>query len=116
MLGGLAVAGISLDHPLATGPLSHQTGVGVNIPVTPTHRTVSLRPQAAGRTGLRPVTAGPVVRELHPLQTVLHHEVAVVDVGPAVSAADHVGVLVTVVLAIGQTGVILTDIPANLQQ
>ena len=115
MFGCLAVAGVGLHHPLATGSLSHQTGVGVDIAVTPTHRAVPLGSLAAGRTRLRPVTAGPVVRELHPLQTVLHHEVAVVDVGPPVGAADHVGVLVTVVLTIGQTGVILTDVPVNLQ-
>ena len=115
MFGCLAVPGVGLHHPLATGPLAHQTGVRVDIAVTPAHRAVPLSPQAAGRTSLRPVTAGPVVGELHPLETVLHHEVAVVDVRPAVSAADHVRVLVTVVLTIGQTRVILADIPVNLQ-
>ena len=115
MFGCLAVAGVGLHHPLATGSLSHQAGVGVDIAVTPTHRTVPLGSLAAGRTRLRPVTAGPVVRELHPLQTVLHHEVAVVDVGPPVSPAHHVGLLVTVVLTVGQAGVVLAHLPVNLR-
>ena len=99
----LAVSVVSSHHPLAARLLSHQAGVGVDVTVTPANGPVPLSPDTGLRTRLRPVTARPVVRQLHPLHAVLHHQVAEIDVGPGVSAADHVGVLVTVVLTTGQT-------------
>ena len=114
MLGGLTVPQVSSHHPLPTGLLPHPAGAGVHVPVTPTHRPVPLRTNTALRTDLSPVTTGTVVRQGHSPQTVLHHQVAEVDVGPAVSPAHHVRVLVTVVLTAGQARVVLTNIPVNL--
>ena len=103
VFGCLTVSVVGSHHPLATGGLLHHTRVGVDVSIAPAHGTVSIGPDTGLGTDLRPVTAGTVVRELHPLQTVLHHQVAEVDVSPGVSAADHVRVLVTVVLTIGQS-------------
>ena len=89
------------------------TRVFIHVPIRPAHRTIPLCPDTILGAGYGAVGTSSVVRQLNPLLAVLHHEVAVVDVGPPVGPAHHVGGLVAVVLASGQAGVESAGVPAN---
>ena len=116
VLSGLTVSEVCTDNILTARLHLHLTRVGVHVPVTPAHWTIPGRPHAGAGTGDSAIAAAAIVRQLHPLHAVLHHEVAEVDVGPAVRAAHHVRSLVTMVLTVGGSGVILTLRPVNLHQ
>ena len=119
MFGCLTVPEVRPHHTLAARASFHLARVAVHVAVAAAHGPVPLGPGAGGGAAggrvLGAVGAAAVVGELHPLAAVLDHEVAEVDVGPPVVAAHHVWRLVAVVLAVGQTGVVLTVRPVNLQ-
>ena len=120
MFGCLTVPEVRPHHTLAARASLHLARVAVHVAVAPAHGPVPLGRDAVagavlGGRLLRGVGAAAVVGELHALLAVLDHEVAEVDVGPPVVATHHVWRLVAVVLAVGQTGVVLTVRPVNLQ-
>ena len=117
MFSCLAMSQICSHHILTTCLLSHLTRVIIHVTVTATDGSISLSSNTrvwTRFTWLSWVATAAIVRQFHTLHTVLDHEIAEVDVGSAVIATDHVRRLVTMVITVGQTRVILTFRPVNL--
>jgi len=113
VLRSLAMSTVRLHHTLSTGGPLHLAGVGINISIAAANRPIPLCSRAVGRAGPSAVAASSVMSQLDAAHAVLHHEVAVVDVGVPVRPAHHVRLLVAVVLAGRLGGVEPASLPPN---
>ena len=103
VLGGLAMSQISLNHILSARLEFHLTRVLVHVTITATNGSISLCSHTIVRTRLGSIATTAIMGQLHPFLTIFHHEIAEIDVGSAIISTDHVWLLVTMMLAVGQT-------------